>query len=132
MAMVSPTTFPSRLWTMVMLLGMNQDMLMKTLFSYTPLSSICPSGGPYAGSAPPGEGPSLTTITQNSQNTLSYIYIPNHNPTLLQFPQSYGYGYDFQYSSKTYLLDYVKLGHGWVMVMTFKMVMVMDGYGLWL
>ena len=100
MAMGGPTTFPSRLWTMVMLLGMNQDMLMQTLFSYTPLSSICPSGGPYAGSAPPGEGPSLTTITQNSQNTLSYIYIPNHNPTLLQFPQSYGYGYgyDFQYS----------------------------------
>ena len=33
---------------------------------------------------------------------------------------------------KPYFLDYVKLGHGWVMVMTFKMVMVMDGYGLWL
>ena len=37
-------------------------------------TSICPSGGPYAGSGPPGQGPSLTTNTPNSQQHF-HIYI---------------------------------------------------------
>ena len=74
--------------------------------------------------------------------TLSYIYIPNHNPTLLQFRQSYGYGYgyDFQYTYTFTIHAMVMVMGGYrlwlwmVRVMIFEkvMVMVMGGYRLWL
>ena len=115
MAMASPTTFPSRLWTMVM----NQGMLIKTLFLICTTILHMSLRGPLRGERSSRRGSQSYDNYSKLTKTLSYIYIPNHNPTLLQFRQSYGYGYgyDFQYT-------YTFTIHA--------MVMVMGGYRLWL